>query len=130
MAKWEVTFDDEFVKKLERLENFDEIAEFLLNESSGPLEASLKKEMANHKDTGDMISKTKKLVKKSKYGWYLMVRPIGKDKKGVRNMEKLVNLEFGNKHQSPTPILTRAVKNAENEVKALMQQKFEEYVGK
>lgn len=130
MAKWEVTFDNDFVKQLEKLENFDEIAEYLLNESSGPLEESLKREMAQHKDTGDMINKTKKLVKKSKYGWFLLVRPTGKDKKGVRNMEKLVNLEFGNKHQKPTPIVTRAVKNAEKEVQSLMQRKFDEYVNK
>lgn len=130
MAKFSVTFDDELVKQLERLENFDEIAKNILTNSSKPLEDSLNRELMAHKDNKDLIKSVRKIVKKSKYGWFLMVRPTGKDKKGVRNMEKLAYLEFGTSKQPARPLLSRAMSRAESAVKELMQRNFDDYVNK
>ena len=130
MAKFSVTFDDELVKQLERLENFDELAKQILTDSSKPLEDSLNRELMAHKDTGALIKSVRKIVKKSKYGWFLMVRPTGKDKKGVRNMEKLAYIEFGTSKQAPRPLLSRAIRSAESAVKELMQRNFDDYVNK
>lgn len=130
MAKFSVTFDNELVKQLERLENFDELAKQILTDSSQPLESTLNRELSTHKDTEALIKSVKKVVKKSKYGWFLMVRPTGKDKKGVRNMEKLAYLEFGTSKQSPRPLLDRVMRSAESAVKELMQRNFDDYVNK
>ena len=130
MAKFTVTFDDELVKQLERLENFDELAKQILTDSSKPLEDSLNRELMAHKDTGALIKSVKKVVKKSKYGWFLMVRPTGKDKKGVRNMEKLAYIEFGTSKQPARPLLARVMSRAESAVKELMQRNFDDYVNK
>ena len=130
MAKFSVTFDDELVKQLERLENFDELAKQILTDSSKPLEDSLNRELMAHKDNKDLIKSVRKIVKKSKYGWFLMVRPTGKDKKGVRNMEKLAYLEFGTSKQPARPLLSRVMRSAESAVKELMQRNFDDYVNK
>lgn len=130
MAKFSVTMDNELVKQLERLENFDELAKQILTDSSQPLESALSRELSEHKDTEALIKSVKKVVKKSKYGWFLMVRPTGKDKKGVRNMEKLAYIEFGTSRQAPRPLLSRAMSRAESAVKELMQRNFDDYVNK
>lgn len=130
MAKFSVTMDNELVKQLERLENFDELAKQILTDSSQPLESALNRELSEHKDTETLIRSVKKIVKKSKYGWFLTVRPTGKDKKGVRNMEKLAYLEFGTSKQSPRPLLARVMSRAESAVKELMQRNFDDYVNK
>ena len=43
--------------------------------------------------------------KKNRWGHFIVIRPTGKDKKGVRNMEKLVYMEYGTSKQSPTPVI-------------------------
>jgi len=130
VAKFSVIMDNELVKQLERLENFDELAKQILTDSSQPLEISLNRELSEHKDTKSLIESVRKIVKKSKYGWFLTVRPTGKDKKGVRNMEKLAYIEFGTNRQPPRPLLSRAMRSAESAVKELMQRNFDDYVNK
>ena len=59
-------------------------------------------------------------------GYYISVRPTGKDKKGVRNMEKMAALEFGvDGKQAATPVLTPAVNDAEGKVLDKMQEVFD-----
>ena len=62
-------------------------------------------------------------------GYYLAVRPTGKDKKGVRNMEKMAYFEYGVKGRPAAPILETAVNNAEPGVMKKMQEVFDRKVG-
>ena len=57
-------------------------------------------------------------------GYYMCTRPTGRDKKGVRNMEKLAYLEFGVKGRPATPVITSAVIRAEPRVLQAMQEVF------
>jgi hypothetical protein len=45
-------------------------------------------------------------------------------------MEKLAWLEYGTKKQTPTPILTKAIKDSQSAVEKKMQEVFEREVGK
>ena len=61
----------------------------MLEESVPILEKSVKRQCMKHKDKGDLVESVKKTgANRNKYGYYICVRPTGKDRKGVRNMEK------------------------------------------
>ena len=74
------------------------------------------------------IKKTK-AGKASKGGYFASVRPTGTDKKGVRNMDKMVYLEYGTSKQDATPVLTKALKDSESAVYDKMQEVFNREVG-
>lgn len=130
MAKFEVNIPTDLMKNLDKLYNTDAMIKELLESEdvSRPLIDSFVGELQNHKDTGALIGSVKKLVKKNKYGWFMVVRPTGKDKKGVRNMEKLMTLEFGSKTQPARPLVDRATKNAESAVIQALERKLNDYI--
>jgi hypothetical protein len=69
-------------------------------------------------------------IKTNKSGKFLVVRPTGKDSKGVRNMEKMAYLEYGTYKQAATPVVTPAVKDAESTVEREMDAIFDKYMEK
>ena len=76
-------------KQFKQLENFEEIAVKILNECGPILERNVIKECGAHKRTADMVNSVKKTkVTKRQDGFGVVVRPTGKDRNGVRNMEK------------------------------------------
>jgi len=91
------------------------------------LERNLKKELSKHRRTGDMLDSVKKTKagRSPKGGYFAVIRPTGKDSKGVRNMEKLAHAEYGTSKQSPTPILTKAINDSKPAVLHKMQEVFE-----
>lgn len=126
MAKFDFTVPDSFVKQLGRLSDVDRIAPQMIDEAIPILEGNVKSEVSKHRDTGAMESSIKKTKAKATKngGYYACVRPTGKDAKGVRNMEKMVYSEYGTSKQSPTPMLTKAIKDSENDVLEKMQEVF------
>ncbi|MEL7568951.1 MAG: HK97-gp10 family putative phage morphogenesis protein [Eubacteriaceae bacterium] len=131
MGKFDFHFNTELSRKLERLSNFDEIAGRMLNESVPILEKHVVAEASKHRRTGALVNSIKKTsAYKNKYGWFVTVRPTGKDKKGVRNMEKMAYAEFGTSKQPPEQILTKAINDARDEVTDKMQQIFNEEIEK
>jgi len=129
MGKFDFQFDQELTRQLERLGNYDNIAPLILNGAVPILKRSVKAECAKHKRTGDMIDSVKETTaSKNKYGWYVVVRPTGKDRNGVRNMEKMAHAEFGTSKQPPTPILTKALNDVRDEVTEKMQELYNEVV--
>ena len=60
MGKFDFQFDTELTQKLERLANFDEIAEEMLNEAVPILEREVKTECSKHIRTRDMLNSIKK----------------------------------------------------------------------
>lgn len=103
----------------------DRIAPQMLEEAAPILERNVKKRTEKHKDTSDMVNSIKQSkVTKDKDGYHIAVRPTGKDRKGVRNMEKACYLEFGTSRQDATPVISPAVRESEDAVLEKMQEVF------
>lgn len=130
MAQFELEGIDDLMKDLDLLDT-ERIAPMMLEESAPILEEAVTKKASAHKDTGDMVNS----IKKTKAGrnqtrYYIAVRPTGKDRKGVRNMEKMAALEYGVDGKQPaTPVLTPAVHEAEAPVLEKMQEVFDRETG-
>lgn len=132
MGKFDFEVSPEFIKQLGRLEDVDRIAPQMIDEAMPILEKNLKSELSKHKRTNEMLTSVKRTHagKVRGGGYYAVVRPTGKDSKGVRNMEKLAWLEYGTRKQSPKPILTKAIKDSQSPVEKKMQEVFEREVKK
>lgn len=118
---------DDLLAELDAMD-LDRVAPMMLEESVPILEEEIKAKASAHRDTGDMVRSIKSNKPRlNDAGYYINVRPTGKDEKGVRNMEKMAYLEFGapGHNQAATPVLTPAVRKAEPEVLDKMQAVFD-----
>ena len=149
MAQFDIHVFDELIVQLERMGRFDDIAPKMLEEAAPILKEEVVKQASKHRDTGEMADSIKQTGVTIGNGgnYYICVRPTGYasgrkwqnsrtlggrragKRERVRNMEKLVWLEFGVKGRAATPILTTAVLNAEPGVLAKMQEVFNREVG-
>lgn len=130
MSRFEVSGFDDLMSDLESISRA-EIAEAMLKSGEKVLKPRVENAAAAYKESGDMAGSIKSTgVKKNESGHYLVVRPTGKDHKGVRNMDKMAYLEFGTSKQSPKFVLSRAVKSSEAEVLKAMEQAFEKAMDK
>lgn len=122
---FEVQGIDDLMRELDSLDA-ERIAPIILQETVPILEEKVKKHAMKHKDKGDLVNSVKKTgANRNQKGYYICVRPTGKDRKGVRNMEKLAALEYGvDGKQAATPVLTPAVNEAEIPVLKKMQEVF------
>ena len=103
------------------------IAPELLKSGEPILEANVMRHASSHHVSGDMIKSIKptKTIHKND-GYSIVIRPTGKDKKNVRNMEKMAYLEYGTSKQSATPVITPAVGESEDPVCEAVQKKFDD----
>lgn len=129
MANFEVTGIDEFAKMLESAGNLDEIAPRMIEETLPILEESLKNVVRQEVNKGyatgslvDSIKKTHSL--RNEYGYFGVVRPTGRDSKGVRNMEKLAYLHYGTSKQAARPVINKAVFQVKQRVYDKMQEVY------
>jgi len=130
MGKFDFEIPTDFIKQLGKLADVDRIAPQMLDEALPILERNVKSEVSKHVVSGDLLKSIKmSKAKKNKYGYYASVRPTGTDKKGVRNMEKMVYLEYGTKKQPARPTLTKAIKDSETAVLDKMQEVFNREIG-
>lgn len=107
----------------------DRLAPQMLEEAATILEKNVKNRAGKHKDTGDMVNSIKQSkVVKDKDGHHITVRPTGKDRKGIRNMEKACYLEFGTSRQDAAPVISPAVRESEEAVLEKMQEVFDREV--
>ncbi|MDE7436788.1 MAG: HK97 gp10 family phage protein [Lachnospiraceae bacterium] len=129
-----VELPDDLFTALNKLSR-PELAEKCLQEGAKPLKTALVNQAAAHVDTGEMRASIRpSKVKTRKNGAKaIVVRPTGKDSKGVRNMQKLASLEFGahnSTHNQPaTPVIIPAVEESKNDVQDAMQKAFEKEAG-
>ena len=134
MAKFDMNVGlDDFMKDLSSVD-VDIFAPEAIESASPIVEQKLKQKSEPHKVTGAMVKSIKpSKVKRQKDGSYsLIVRPTGKDKKGVRNMEKMAYLEYGvlEHNQPATPVITPTVRETEDKVLAHIQKSFDDYLTK
>lgn len=124
MAKFDIHGIDDFMKEISQID-IDRIAPKMLEESVPILEKSVRAESVKHRDTGAMEESIKATgANINARGHYICVRPTGRDEKGVRNMEKMVYMEYGTSKQEATPVLSLAVRKAEDPVTEKMQEVF------
>lgn len=124
MAKFDIYGIDDLMKDLSQID-VDRIAPKMLEESVPILEKAVKAEAEKHKDTGAMEESIKATgADINAKGHYICVRPTGRDEKGVRNMEKMIYMEYGTSKQKETPVLSLAVRKAEGRVLEKMQEVF------
>lgn len=124
MAKFDIHGIDDFMKEISQID-IDRIAPKILEESVPILEKSVRAESAKHRDTGAMEESIKATgANINARGHYICVRPTGRDEKGVRNMEKMVYMEYGTSKQEATPVLSPAIRKAEDPVTEKMQEVF------
>ena len=126
MAQFSISGMDELLVKLNQLGRFDEIAPKMMKAGMEILQEEVVAEASKHKDTGAMVASIKPTGLTAGYdgGYYMCTRPTGRDKKGVRNMEKMVYLEYGVKGRPGVPVITAAVIKAEPKVIQAMQKVF------
>jgi len=130
MARFSYSAGDDLLNQLKRLNNTDEIAIKMLDSAAPIITKAVKASIARHNDTGRMIASVKeKKATKTKNGYSVTVRPTGKDSKGVRNMEKLVYIEYGTSKQRAAPVLKAALASVENDVTNKMQETFDKEAG-
>lgn len=126
MASFSISGMDELLVKLNQLGRFDEIAPKMMKAGMEILQEEVVAEASKHKNTGAMVASIKPTGLMAGYGggYYMCTRPTGRDKKGVRNMEKMVYLEYGVKGRPGVPVITAAVIKAEPKVIQAMQEVF------
>ena len=121
---------DDFLHSLTSLE-VDKMTTDMLEAAEPVLMENVKRYAERHRASGSMVKSIKSTgVKERKGGKYLVVRPTGKDHKGVRNMEKLAYLEYGTVKQPATPVVTPAVKASESRVENLWNEAMNKHLGK
>ena len=152
MAYFESNFSDDLIKQLYRLENTEDACRKVLSDSVPILKASLKSTIrSSHVDTGELADSIEAFEpRKTKSGnWIVSAAPTGKVKKlkksaktysrskhksvssgtALFNSDKLYYLEYGTSKQTPSPVIEKATRKAENEILEKMQQSFNEIVG-
>lgn len=121
---------DQLLRELTSLDA-DKMSDEMLKAAEPVMLEKLKHHAGKHRDSGRMADSIKSTgIKTNKSGKFLVVRPTGKDSKGVRNMEKMAYLEYGTYKQAATPVVTPAVKDAESTVEREMDAIFDKYMEK
>jgi len=136
MGKFDFEIDPGFLRQLGRMADVEKIAPKMIDEAMPILERHVKSELAKHRRTGDMLGSVKKTrsKKNSAGNYYAVVRPTGKNREGVRNMEVLAHLEFGHNRKDgtkspPTKILSQAIEDSREAVYDKMQEVYSREIG-
>lgn len=115
------------IADLEALGEPDELAPKMLEAAAPILTRNFVAALDAHSRTGDLRDSIRATTpKKGKTGWHLSVRPTGTDRKGVRNMEKMVYLDMGTSKQPARPVLSAVVSKSEGACIQAMQRVFDE----
>ena len=128
MGRFDVSFDDDFIKALGSLAEVNRYAPKMIEEALPIVRDKLKSKIDHegHVVYGDLIKSIKcSDIKETSTGYIGHAFPSGTNREGVRNAEALVYLEYGTSTQDATGIITRTLKSCEKEVRAKMQEVFE-----
>lgn len=126
MASFDLEGFDELISAMNHLE-FEKLAPKMIESATPILERNIKSRALAHNRTGSMAGSIKPTgIRATSDGYRLTVRPTGTDSKGVRNMEKMVYLEYGTYKQTATPVLSPAVSESESACLEAMQKVFDD----
>lgn len=133
MAEFDVHGFENLFAELERLGKSESAAPKMMEAGMEVLQKEVIAAASKHKDTGEMVTSIKPtgLTKSADGSYYMCTRPTGhaSRKQKIRNMEKLVYLEYGVKGRPATPIIKSAIIKAEPGVVRAMRKVFEQEVG-
>ena len=125
MASFRFEIPDELTKRLEKLQNTDEIAPKMIDAGIPIVKDEMVSRADSHRRTGAMSGSIKPTQpKRTGSGHSAVVRPTGRDGRGTRNMEKMMYMEYGTSHQPSTPIIAPTVAATESSVIEAMQEVF------
>lgn len=125
---------DELEKELMALGDITDVAPAMLEAAAPILEKELKSRVKAEADKGYAKGDLALSIKANKpgenhLGHYVSITAKGRDRKGIRNNEKLAYLDLGTQKQGARPVISKAVKNAEQGCLKAMQDKFDEVTG-
>lgn len=125
---------DDLEKELEQLGDIDDIAPVILEAAAPILKEELQSQVQQAADKGYAQGDLAGSIKANKpgenhLGHYVSVTAKGKDRKGIRNNEKLAYLNYGTSKQNARPVISKAMKNSEQKCLDTMQKKFNEVTG-
>lgn len=125
---------DDLARQLDALGNLDDVAPAMLEAAAPILERELKGQVKHEADKGYANGDLAGSIKANKpgenhLGHYVSVSAKGKDRKGIRNNEKLAYLNYGTSKQDARPVISKSVKNVEEGCLEAMQEKFNEVTG-
>ena len=140
MGKFDFTIAEDFLKTLGKLSDVDKVAPQMINEALPTCSDYLRRgfESAGHPYSTDhelvRSIKESKATQERNGAWKGVTRPTGKDKKGVRNMEKLAYYEYGTSHHGKThqkarPIMDRIKNDASLPAQEKMAEVFKREMG-
>lgn len=134
MAEFDVHGFENLLTELDRIGRTDEVAPKMMNAGMEVLQEHIIAEASKHEDTGEMVASIKPtgITVSANGSYYMCTRPTGYDsrkRQRIRNMEKLVYLEYGVKGRPATPVIKTAVIRAEQGVIQAMRKVFENEVG-
>jgi HK97 gp10 family phage protein len=132
MAKLTIEGMDEIQNMLDQLAQPTKMAIKAVNAASPILEESLKSSIeaaANHGyATGELAgSIVATPAAENSLGVYSVVRAVGSDKKGLRNVEKMAYLEYGTRRkdgtgQEPHPVRQNAINAAQDKCESVIEK--------
>ena len=144
-SEFDFIFPDELVNMFERVANDDTLAEKIFDGVGEIIEEKMKQECHKHDNAGELANSINASnVYTGKDGMKTVyVRPTGYSKHTfnrvngsghirkypVHNGFKLVELEYGNSHQPPRPMLDRIKREVNDKVVSKMQENLNKEVG-
>lgn len=116
--------------ELKKYDDPDDIAAKVVDTASPILVETVKemiKTTTSSDSSGDLADSIQATgAKINGYGCFAAVRPTGRDRKGVRNGEKMAYREYGTSKQPAKPILKKTVRKSEKKCLEIMQKTFED----
>lgn len=133
MAQFDVHGFESLFVELDRLGKSESAAPKMMEAGMEVLQKEVVAAASSHKDTGEMAESIKPtgLTRTADGSYYMFTRPTGyaSRKQKIRNMEKLVYLEYGVKGRPAVPVIKSAIIKAEPGVVQAMRKVFEQEVG-
>lgn len=128
MARISVSGIDDLISSLDSLQ-FDEIAPQMLQAAEDDVIDAMKRSASAHVVSGSLEDGIKaEDIKHTGNAYEVMVATSGKDPEGVDNMQKANYMEYGNSHQTATPIIAPAIAECEGQAISKMTKKFNELI--
>lgn len=149
MAQFEFELPEDFLKQLGKLEQVEQYATKMLEESVPYAVQSLKNALQTHNATGELINSISagKPYQTRNGAWIIQASPkgysknrmyydnrtksavISKRKYKLTNAAKLIFMEYGTSREAPRPVVATATKNCESAVMAKMEEVFNREMG-